>query len=271
MGDRLGIIAGAGEFPLLAAAEAGARGFECVIAAIRGEADDRFRDGPGIVEWFEPGEISSLSGFLKSQAVSGVLIAGKIRQEAAFRPERLDAAALFLFRQAGGKSPVRLIAALIEFLEGQGLRVLDPMPFLNAYFCSPGTLTRAKPDRRVLMDIEYGLSIAVVLADLDIGQTLVVKDRAIIAIEGIEGTDRAILRGGELAGPGTVVIKAGRSHQDPRIDLPAVGLETIRTLIGAEASALAFDAEKLPFFQREAAVALADDSGIVIVAKEGQP
>lgn len=271
MGDRLGIIAGAGEFPLLAAAEAGARGFECVIAAIRGEADDRLRDRSGIVEWFEAGEISRLSGFLKSHAVSGVLIAGKIRQEAVFRPERLDAAASFLLGQAGGKSPVRLIAALIEFLEGQGLPVLDPTPFLNTYFCSPGTLTRTKPNHRVLMDIEYGLSIAGALADLDVGQTVVVKDRAVIAIEGIEGTDRAIIRGGELAGPGTVVIKTGRSRQDPRIDLPAVGLETVRALVGAGAGALAFEAEKLPFFQREAAVALADGSRIVIVAKERQP
>jgi len=271
MGERLGIIAGSGEFPWLAAAEAGARGYECVIAAIRGEAEDRLRDRAGIIEWFGAGEISRLSGFLKGHGVSCVLIAGKVRQEAAFRTWGLDDSASFLLGRAGGKSPARLIAAMIEFLEGQGLPVLDPTPFLNAYLCSPGTLTRTKPDSRVLMDIEYGLSIAGVLADLDVGQTIVVKDGAVIAIEGIEGTDRAIMRGGELAGPGTVVIKAGRSMQDPRIDLPAVGLETVRALVEAGAAALAFEAEKLPFFQREAAVDLAERSGIIIVAKERQP
>jgi DUF1009 family protein len=119
----------------------------------------------------------------------------------------------------------------------------------------------------VLKDIDFGLGIARRAADLEIGQTLVVKDGAVVAVEGMEGTDRAIQRGGRLAGPGFIVVKAGRTSQDMRLDLPAVGLDTIKTLLRAGGAALGIEAVKVAFFQRQAAVGLADAQGASIVVR----
>jgi hypothetical protein len=117
-------------------------------------------------------------------------------------------------------------------------------------------------------DIEFGWAQAKVVADLDIGQTVVVKDKAIVAVEGMEGTDETIKRAGRLAGEGVVAIKVGRTQQDMRIDVPAVGLETMRSLAIVRAAALSFEAQKVLFFDKEEALALADANRISVIAKE---
>jgi DUF1009 family protein len=160
-----------------------------------------------------------------------------------------------------------ILDAAFAFLEDQGFKVLSPGPFLASYFCRPGVLTKATPTRAVLEDIVFGLRIARQAADLEIGQTLVVKGGAVVAVEGMEGTDRAIRRGGRLAGPGFVVVKAGRSSQDMRIDVPAVGLNTVKTLLQAGGVSLGIEARKVAFFQRQEAVFLADSQGVSIVVR----
>jgi DUF1009 family protein len=265
MGQRIGIIAGSGEFPLLAVAEARRRGLEATVAAVRGEAEEALGDAVLDAAWFGPGELGGLLGFLKSRGIAEVLIAGKVRPESVLRPGTADPAALRVLELAGGRSPSRLIGGLIALLEEQGIRVLDPSPFLADRFFPPGVLTRTRPSPAVLADIGRGLAAARMLADLDAGQTVVVKDGAVIALEGAEGTDRAIRRGGELAGPGTVVVKVARSNQDPRIDLPGAGLRTIRSLIEARAAAFAFEAGKVVLFRKDESVAAADAHGIAIV------
>jgi DUF1009 family protein len=119
----------------------------------------------------------------------------------------------------------------------------------------------------VLKDIDFGLRIARKAADLEIGQTLVVKEGAVVAVEGMEGTDRTIQSGGRLAGPGFVVVKAGRTSQDMKVDLPAVGLDTIKILLRAGGAALGLEAGKVAFFQKQAAVRLADARGASIVVR----
>jgi DUF1009 family protein len=265
MGQRIGIIAGSGEFPLLAVAEARRRGLEATVAAVRGEAEEALGDAVLDAAWFGPGELGGLLGFLKSRGIAEVLIAGKVRPESVLRPGTADPAALRVLELAGGRSPSRLIGGLIALLEEQGIRVLDPSPFLADRFFPPGVLTRTRPSPAVLADIGRGLAAARMLADLDAGQTVVVKDGAVIALEGAEGTDRAIRRGGELAGAGTVVVKVARSNQDPRIDLPGAGLRTIRSLIEARAAAFAFEAGKVVLFRKDESVAAADAHGIAIV------
>jgi len=193
---------------------------------------------------------------------------GDAVQRAAFRQGPPDALGSAILAAAGALSPVRMIEALIGFLETQGIRILDPTPFLKDMFCPPGVLTATRPSAAVLEDAAFGFGIARKLADLDIGQTVVVKGRAVVAIEGIEGTDKAIERGGELAGPGTMALKVARSSQDPRIDLPAVGPGTVLSLARSGGSALCFEAGKVAFFRREEAVALADGHRIALLAME---
>ena len=269
MGQRLGIIAGSGEFPLLAVAEARRRGLEVTVAAIRGEAQETLGDAVPDAAWFGPGELGGLLDLLISRGIVDVLIAGKVRPESVLRPGAADPAALRVLDLAGGASPSRLIGSLIAFLEERGIRVLDPSPFLADRFFPPGVLTRTRPSPAVLRDIERGFAVARTLADLDAGQTVVVKGGAIVALEGAEGTDRVILRGGELAGSGTVVVKVARSNQDPRIDLPGAGLRTVLSLVEARAAAFGFEAGKVAFFQKDEAIAAADARGIAIVATAG--
>jgi UDP-2,3-diacylglucosamine hydrolase len=266
MGDRLGIIAGSGDFPFLAAAEARRLGREVVVAAVRGEADPRLADLGPAVEWFDVDDPAGLTAFLIGHGIRNVLLAGKVRPEAILRSVGGGLVADRIRKEAAGGSPAPLIAALIRFLEGRGIRVEDPTPFLGPLFCPAGPLTKSQEAPGISEEVAYGFRIARTLADADIGQTVVVKGRMTVSVEGIEGTDRAILRGGELGGPGTVVVKVGRSNQDPRIDLPAVGLETVRSLVAARAAALAIEAGRIPFFGKEEAVALAEGHGISLLA-----
>ena len=142
-----------------------------------------------------------------------------------------------------------------------------PSPFLATVFCDAGLLTEAKPKEGLKADMEFGWTAARKIADLDIGQTVVVKDKAVVAVEGMEGTDEAIKRGGLLAGEGTTVVKVSRTHQDPRVDLPAVGLNTIKSMLEARSAALCVEANRVAFFQRQDALALANANNIVILAK----
>jgi DUF1009 family protein len=266
MGQRIGIIAGSGEFPLIAVAEARRLGLEATVAAVRGEAEETVGDAVPDAAWFGPGELGGLLVFLKSRGIADVLIAGKVRPESVLLPGAADPAALRILDLAGGRSPSRLIGSLIAFFEKQGIRVLDPSPFLAGRFFPPGVLTRTQPSPAVLRDIGRGFAVARTLADLDAGQAVVVKDGEVVCLEGAEGTDRTIRRGGELAGPGTVVVKVARTDQDPRIDLPGAGLRTVRCLIEARASAFAFEAGKVVLFRKDESVAAADEHGIALVA-----
>jgi hypothetical protein len=206
--------------------------------------------------------------FFRKNGADSVLMLGKIR------PSTVTGA------ENSGRDPRRLIAvrpddtatvllrAAVAFLESQGLRVLDPGAFLEPYFCGPGPLTQTRLPEAAEADIDFGLPLARRLADLDIGQTLVVRRRAVAAVEGMEGTDAAIRRGARLAGAGFSVVKAGRTVQDMRLDVPAVGLDTVRAIVRAGGAALALDAARVVFFQKSEAAALADRHGLAIVARE---
>jgi len=267
MGRRLGIVAGAGVFPRLAAARARGEGRRVVVAAVRGEADPASAAAADVVEWVGPGDLARTLAFFKKEGVDELLLAGKIDPRVlVLGPDGLDAAARALVGELADLGPASVLAVLAGFLSGQGIRVLDPTPFLEDFFCAPGVLTRTAPTEDVLADIAFGRPKARALADLDVGQTIAVKNRVVIAVEGVDGTDRTILRAGELAGPGIVAVKVARTRQDPRLDLPAVGPETVRSLIQARGRALWFEAAAMPFFEREESVALADGSGIAVIA-----
>jgi hypothetical protein len=264
MGERIGLIAGSGEFPLLALEEAGRRGFGCVVAGVRGQARPELKLKAESFEWIGPAEIDKLLSFLRAHGVTRVLMAGKIDPRTVARAEHFDEALSRMGAGAPDRMPATLLRSLIDFLAREGLEVIDPTFLLEPYFCPPGVLTAAAPGPDVLDDAAFGWGRARRLADEDIGQTLAVKNRTVVAVEGLEGTDEAIKRAGRLAGPGVVVIKTVRSRQDMRIDVPAVGLETVRALVGVRAAALCFEAGRMPFFRRAEATALADANRVVI-------
>lgn len=218
--------------------------------------------------WFTVGETDAVFSFLKSHRVKQAVFAGKIDPRVIFRDPKMKTLLGALMPPGQARNPENLIRLAIDYFSSRGISIIQPLSFLAAFLCRPGVLTRTVPSADVQADIEFAWGMARELADLDIGQSLVVKDKQVVAVEGIEGTDETIRRAGGLAGEGTVLVKVARTRQDARIDLPAVGLKTIEALVAARASALCFEAEQMPFFQREQAIALADGHDLAIVSRK---
>jgi hypothetical protein len=239
-----------------------------VVAAVEGEASPRLEKAAAVFRWFKPGKLSGAASFFLENGAREVVMLGKVQPNAVFRPDNFDEAAWDTLQGLADKSPFSLLGAAVAFLEGRGLQVLPPRAVLEPQFCREGVLTAVAPTAAQLADIDFGLGLARRFADLEIGQTLVIKDRAVVAVEGMEGTDETIKRGGRLAGPGFIAVKAGRTSQDLRLDVPAVGLDTVRTLVRAGGGALGIDALKVAFFQKEEALALAQARGVAIVVRK---
>ncbi len=266
MGQRLGVIAGSGEFPIHVCREARKMGQMCVVAGIKGEAENILREKVDDFQWFDIHEIGNLIAFFKNNQVSEAVFAGKIDHRIIYKNEELRKILPLLLKGVDWTSS-SLIQAAIQIFSTQGIAIKDPTPYIASAFCEEGILTAVEPSSKTNDDILFGWAIAKKIADLDIGQTAIIKNKAIVAVEGIEGTDEAIKRAGELAGKEIVVVKVSRSSQDPRIDLPAVGLETVKSLVQARGQALAFEAKKIPFFQKKEAISLANVHGISLIAK----
>jgi len=268
MGSRIGIIAGSGEFPFLVLKQAQKLGYSPVVAGICGEADIGLKEIADIFEWIEIGNVLSLISFFRKNDVQDAVFAGKVNPQTIYSKDKFDEASLKIFAQTQERNPTALIKAIIDFFKDEGIQVMDPSQFITSSYCEEGIMTKTKPAPDVEEDIAFGWKIAKRIADLDIGQTVVVKDKAVVAVEGIEGTDEVIKRGGQLAGKDTVVVKVSRTFQDPRVDLPAVGLSTVKSLVKAQGRALCFEAQKVPFFHKAEAISLADAHRIAIVIKK---
>jgi DUF1009 family protein len=268
MERRIGIIAGSGEFPFLLVAEAQKMGYSCVVAGIKEEAETGLRDGVDIFEWVDVGDVLHLVSFFKKNEVKEAVFAGKVDHRKIFKEGKFNQASRRLLALGKDKSPSSVLKIIIDYLANEGIQIMNPTLFIASSLCQESILTKAKPSPGVEEDIEFGFKIAKNIADLDIGQTVVVKDKAVVAVEGMEGTDEAIKRGGRLAGEETVVVKVSRSFQDARVDLPAVGLRTVKSLVAARSRALCIEAQSIPFFQKEEAVSLADAHKISIVVKK---
>jgi DUF1009 family protein len=267
MGSRLGIIASSGEIPSLIQKKASEKGYTCVVAAIKGQAVISSAEDQELIQWFNVGDIKDVVSYLKTNGVSDVIFAGKIDPRVIYDRTQFNHTSLHILDSGKDKTPTSIIGKVILFFEEQGLSVIDPTPFLLSFFCQKGVLTQTQLSEEMESDVVFGWNIARTIADSDIGQTVIVKDRAIVAVEGMEGTDETIKRGGLLAGKGTTVVKVRRMNQDPRIDLPVVGLATVQSLVVAKSSVLCFEADQMPFFQKHEAVSLADAHSIVIIAK----
>lgn len=267
MGRRIGIVAGSGPFVGPAVSELSRSGFGTVVLGIEGETHPSVKKTADVFTRVRPGAVAQALAFFRCHGVSELLFLGKVRPDVIFRYDLLDTPARKLLEGIQVRSATALIKAVFGYLEAGGLKVLDPGPLLKPHFCDPGVLTRKKPSSESLADVDFGLRIARRIADLEIGQTVVIKGRAVVAVEGIEGTDGTIRRAGRLAGAGIVVVKAGRTAQDMRFDMPAVGLETVKALDRAGGAVLGIEAAKVALFQREEALALADSHGVSIIVR----
>lgn len=263
----LGLIAGNGRFPFLVAEEARAQGYRVVVAGLEKEADPALASTADV---FFPVKIGALARLVKSfraYGVSEAVMAGKVEKVRLFQENvRPDLAMVKVLLKARDFKDDSLLGGIAEYLDREGITILDSTRFVQKAMPGSGVLGKKKPSREGWDDIRFGFRLAKEIAGLDIGQTVAVKRKAVVAIEAIEGTDAAIRRAGGLSGGGFTVVKVAKPKQDLRFDVPAVGMNTMKALGEAGAQTLAFEAEKTLVMDRESLVREADRRGIAVIS-----
>jgi DUF1009 family protein len=266
MDEPLGLIAGNGKFPvLLASCYKKRNGGRIAAVAFRGETSDEVEGLVDELEWVAVGQLGKVIKFFKNSGVSRAVMAGQIRPTRMFEKLKIDLRGLKVLSGLKSRTADTIFSSVAEEMLKDGIQLLDSTSFLKDYLAKEGVLTRRQPSEQKLEDATFGVCIAKEIGRLDIGQTVVVKDKAIVAVEALEGTDETIRRGGRIAGEGTVVVKTAKPSQDMRFDVPVIGVETIRALQEAKAALLAVEADKTLVLDEEEALKLADGGGICVM------
>ncbi|MBW2015557.1 MAG: UDP-2,3-diacylglucosamine diphosphatase LpxI [Deltaproteobacteria bacterium] len=265
--ESIGLIAGGGKFPRMIAEAAKAQGYRVVAVAHLDETDPALEEKVDAISWIQLGQLGRLIKELKKQGVRKVLMAGTITKRRMFSGIRPDLKGLALMSRLAVFHDDGILRAVADELASQGIEVLPSTFCLPDLLAPQGCLTRRKPSRKEKEDVEFGWRIAKELGRLDIGQCVVVKDRTVLALEALEGTNETIRRGGRIAREGAVVVKASKPNQDLRFDVPSVGLETLKTMAEVRASVLAVEAGKTLLFDKQEAVAFAEENGISIISR----
>jgi UDP-2,3-diacylglucosamine hydrolase len=261
----IGLIAGSGGFPLLFA-EGARRAGHRVVAAAHVHQTDRALEGlVDACTWVKLGQFGKVAEALTAGGATQSVMLGAITKKRFLLDVLPDAVGLELMARVAIRSDDNLLRMLATMLEERGFPVVDPTPFLTDALAREGVLGRHQPTAAELEDARYGLELARAIGRLDLGQTVVVKDRCGVAVEALEGTDACIARGGELAGPGAVVVKAVKPQQDRRFDLPAVGPGTVEALRKARGRVLAVEAGATLVMDLDDLLRLADKAGIAVV------
>lgn len=262
-----GLIAGNGDFPFLVLEGARSRGIEMAVIAIREEASPNLERAAKRLHWVSLGELSRAIELLHKEGVKRAVMAGQVKHNKIFSSIRPDWRLAKLLFSLNTKNTDALIGAVARVLEDEGIELVNSTEFLGSLLPQTGILTKRAPDESERADIEYGRHIAQQIAGLDLGQTVVIRDRACVAIEAMEGTDETIERAGRIAGgQRLVVVKVSKPKQDMRFDVPVVGLRTIDIMAQANATALAIDAGRTLLFERDDLIRAANEAGIAIEA-----
>ncbi|MCX5715916.1 MAG: UDP-2,3-diacylglucosamine diphosphatase LpxI [Candidatus Omnitrophica bacterium] len=263
---RLGLIAGGGDFTLLFAESAKKKGLSLVCVAIKGETLPALENLVDKIYWISLGEVKKVIEIFKKEGIKKAVMLGSVKKTRFFsdRPDTDESANLIL-KLAKDKRDLTLFKAAAMVLRLSGIKLMSSLICLQESIARKGCLTKRQPSEKEWQDIYFGFKIAKKLSGLDIGQTVVVKDKVILATEAIEGTDEAIKRGGALGNGDIVVVKAARPNQDMRFDIPVIGLNTLNSLKQARAKVLALEKNKTLIIRREELTRLADEAGISIV------
>jgi UDP-2,3-diacylglucosamine hydrolase len=263
---KYGLIAGNGKFPFLVLEGARKAGASVAVAAIREETDPKIEALAERLTWVGVGQLGKMLRFFKNQGVEKAIMAGQVKHVQIFSRAIPDVRMLKMLLRLPKRNTDALIGAVADELATEGIELIDSTFFLKDELPPPGSLTKRAPDERERGDMEYGLAIANEIAKLDLGQTIVVRDRACVAIEAMEGTDAVIRRAGGLVRGRLTVVKTAKPDQDMRFDVPVVGLSTIEAMIASGSTCLCVTAGKTLMFDREAVIDLANKNKIAIVA-----
>jgi DUF1009 family protein len=265
MTTPLGLLAGKGRFPFLVAEEARKNGRKIVAVALKEEADLALEKVVDETHWVHLGELSKTIKIFKSSGVKEVVMAGHVQHAhifahlARFRP---DLRTLRLFMTLPDRKADTILGTVAKEFAREGLTFLPSVTFLTQSLANVGPLTKKKPSRKEMEDIQFGIGIAKAIAGLDVGQTVCVKNKSVLAVEGMEGTDACIRRAGSIAQSSFIVVKVAKPRQDQRFDMPVVGAQTIETLSEAGASIMAVEAGKTLMLDKKVILEQADTQGV---------
>ena len=269
---RIGLIAGNGRFPFLALEAARSLGHDVTVVAIREETSPDLEKAaangqPVAFHWVSLGQLGRCIKILKAAEVNRALMAGQVKHTKLFSGVMPDLTLLSALRRLRARNTDALISAVADVLGEHGIELVDSTLFLEPLLAGAGTLTARAPSDDERADLAFGYTMADAIAGLDIGQTIVVKDRAVVAVEAMEGTDAVIVRGGRLAGPGASVIKVAKPSQDMRFDVPVIGVSTVEAMREVGAAALSVDAGRTLVLDGDRVFEAADEAGITVVGR----
>lgn len=271
--SRIGLIAGNGRFPFLALQGARALGHDVTVIAVKEEAsadlETASRAAGADLHWVSLGHLGRAIKLLRAAGVSQAVMAGQVKHARIFSGIVPDLTLLSVLTRLKSRNTDALISAVADVLRDKGIELLDSTLFLAPLLAGEGVLTARAPDDEERADFAFGYRMADAIAGLDIGQTVVVRGQAVVAVEAMEGTDAVIARAGTLAGPGTRVVKVAKPGQDRRFDVPVVGVATVQAMATAGATALSIDAGVTLALDGAEVFAAADQAGIAIVGRAG--
>ncbi|MDA0322619.1 MAG: UDP-2,3-diacylglucosamine diphosphatase LpxI [Verrucomicrobia bacterium] len=264
--DELGLIAGRGTYPTTLAESARGQGIKrLVTVAFEGETDKRLEALSDETTWIRVGQLESLLDALRDSGVKHAVMAGQLAPTKLFKV-RMDKMMRDLLQDLPERNAQTIFGAIGDRLADIGIELLPASVFMESAMPAPGPLSARHPTECEQSDIELGIRVAKETSGLDIGQTVVVKEGTILAVEAFEGTDAAIERAGKLGGPGAVVIKMSKDQHDMRFDIPVIGIKTIKLLARIKAGALAVEAGRSIILEQEDVMILADRHNIAVIA-----
>jgi len=265
--DLYGLIAGNGRFPFLVLQSARQQNIEIVVAAIKEEAFPEIESCGYPVHWLGLGELGKLVKLFRKSGVRRAIMAGQVKHVQIFGSAFPDLTMVRMLASLKHKNTDSLIGGVAKVLEEAGISLVDSSSLLKPHLAPQGILTRRGLTSSEQSDVDYGRPIAQKIAAMDIGQTIVVRERAVVAVEAMEGTDAVIRRAGELGNKaGLTVIKVSKPKQDMRFDIPVIGIATLKNMLACGATALVIDAQRTLIFDKEEIVEAADKNNVAIVA-----
>lgn len=269
--SRIGLIAGNGRFPFLVLQGARSLGHDVTVVAVKEEAftdlEQAARDAEAELHWVSLGHLGKCIKILKSAGVRQAVMAGQVKHVKIFSGIVPDVTLLSVLARLTARNTDSLISGVADVMRDEGIELIDSTAFLAPLLAQAGTLTARGPDADERTDFDFGYRVADAIAALDVGQTIVVKHKAVVAVEAMEGTDEVIGRAGHLAGSGVRVIKVAKPKQDMRFDVPVIGIATIQAMRAAGASALSIDAGKTLVLDGAHVFKSADEAGIAIIGR----
>jgi UDP-2,3-diacylglucosamine hydrolase len=267
----IGLIAGNGRFPFLVLQGARSLGHDVTVVGVKEEAfpdlETAARDAGATFHWVSLGHLGKCIKILKGAGVTRAVMAGQVKHVKIFSGIVPDLTLLSVLTRLKARNTDALISAVADVMGASGIELIDSTAFLEPLLAREGVLTDRAPNEEEWQDFAFGYQIADAIAALDVGQTIAVKHKAVVAVEAMEGTDEVIGRAGYLAGPGVRIVKVAKPNQDMRFDVPVIGIATIQAMRVAGAAALSIDAGRTLVLDGEHVFKSANDAGIAIVGR----